>query len=82
MARADDLVDKGRPVVRPFLLQYRDEHEVELVEQGALALKGLFGAGALHDTRSDEISDSQTLVAREYLPSCHDNMVEDLETKI
>lgn len=31
-----DLIDEGWPVVRPFLLQHGDKHEVELVEQCAL----------------------------------------------
>lgn len=44
MAGGDDLVDEGRPVVRPFLLEDGDEDEVELVEERALGFEGLFGA--------------------------------------
>jgi hypothetical protein len=36
VARGDNFVDEGRPVVRPFLLEDGDEDEVELVEEGSL----------------------------------------------
>ena len=47
MAGGNDLVDEGWPVVRPLLLQYRDENQVQLVEQGTLVLQGLLGARTL-----------------------------------
>ena len=58
MAGRDDFVNKGRPVVWPFLLEDGDENEVELVEQGLLLAQRLFGARALNDELHNEVSDS------------------------
>jgi hypothetical protein len=44
MARGDDFVDESGPVMRPFLLEDRDEDEVELIDEGSLRLKRFFGA--------------------------------------
>jgi hypothetical protein len=49
--------------VRPFLLQDRDEYEVQLVEEGTVGLEGLFGVGALKDVLDDEVADSCCLSA-------------------
>jgi len=58
MAGGDDLIDERRPVVRPFLLQYRDEDQVQLVQESSLGSKLLFGAGGLDDEVNDEVSNS------------------------
>ena len=44
MAGGDDFVDKGGPVVRPFLLEDGYEDEVEFVKEGTLCFEGFFGA--------------------------------------
>jgi hypothetical protein len=44
MARGNDFVDEGGPVVRPFLLEDRDKDEVELIDEGSLGLEGFFRA--------------------------------------
>lgn len=61
MAGRDDFIDKGRPVVRPLLLEYGNEDEVKLVEQGLLLAQRLFGARALDNELDDEVSDSYEL---------------------
>ena len=58
MAGRDDLVDEGRPVVRPFLLQDRHQDKVQLVEKGTLGLEGLLGARACEDVLDDEVPDA------------------------
>ena len=58
MARGDDLVDEGWPVVWPFLLEYGNKDEVELVDESLLLLQRLFGGGTLDDEVDDEIADS------------------------
>jgi len=63
VAGRDDFVDKGRPVVRPLLLEYGNEDEVKLVEQGLLLAQRLFGARALDNELDDEVSDSWRLRA-------------------
>lgn len=63
MAGRDDLVDEGGPVVRPFLLQDRDEYEVQLVEKGAVGLEGFFRVGALENVLNDKVADSCYLSA-------------------
>lgn len=35
--------------MRPFLLENRDQHKVQLVEKSSLLLQGFVGAGALDD---------------------------------
>lgn len=57
MAGGDDLVNEGRPVVRPFLLEDGDEDQVELVEKRSLAFETLFRARALDDEAHDEVTD-------------------------
>ena len=63
MTRGNDLVDKGRPVMGPLLLQYRDEDEVQLVQEGAFAFQFLFGFRMLDDQINDEISNSYILAS-------------------
>lgn len=58
MAGGDDFVYECGPVVRPLLLEDRDEDEVELVEQCLLRSQRLFGARALDDKLHDEVSDA------------------------
>lgn len=58
MARRDDFVDERGPVVWPFLLEDRDKHEVELVQEGLLGAQTLFAIGTLDDELDDEVSDA------------------------
>ena len=58
MTRRDDLVDKGRPVVRPLLLQYGDEYEVQLVQERAVDPAAFFVVRKLNDEIDDEVSDT------------------------
>ena len=58
MARGDDFVDEGGPVVGPFLLENRHEDKVEFVEKGSLCLQRFFGTGALYDKLDYEVSDA------------------------
>lgn len=58
MAGGDNLVDKGGPVVRPFLLQDRDQDQVQFVQECALGAELLFGAGVLDNKIDDEVSDT------------------------
>jgi hypothetical protein len=58
VARRDDLVDEGRPVVGPFLLEDRDEDEVELVQQGAVGAAAVVVVGELDDEVYDEVADA------------------------
>jgi hypothetical protein len=58
VARGDDFVDEGRPVVRPFLLEDGDEDEVELVEKGSLCFQGLFRARRLDYEVDHEVSNA------------------------
>ena len=44
MACGYDLVDEVRPVVGPFLLENRDEDQIEFIQKSALGLKVVFGA--------------------------------------
>jgi hypothetical protein len=44
MARGDDFVDEGGPVMGPLLLENGDEDEVEFIEEGSLRFEGFFGA--------------------------------------
>ena len=62
----------------PFLLQYGNKDEVELVEESLLSLERLFGRGALDDEVDDEVADSLALLSWEDLPSCLNNVVEHL----
>lgn len=58
VASSNDLVDKGGPVMWPFLLQDGNEDEVELVQQGSLASKTFLAAGGLDDNVHHKIADS------------------------
>lgn len=58
VAGRDDFVDKRGPVVRPFLLEDGDEHQVELVEQCLVIAQGLFTVGALDDELHNEVADA------------------------
>lgn len=78
-ARGDDFVDERGPVVRPLLLQDRDEDEVELVQQGLVFTQGLLRVGALDDKLHNKVADTLALVPREDLPSRHDDMVKHLQ---
>lgn len=54
----DNLVDEGRPVVRPLLFEDGDENKVELVEQDTVGLEKLFGTRTLEDILDDEVTDT------------------------
>ena len=56
MACRDNLVDERWPVVWPFLLQDRNEDEVELVEKGSLTAKTLFCIGGLDNDAHNEVA--------------------------
>jgi len=58
VARRNDLIDKGGPVVRPFLLQDRHKNQVELVEERALGVQALLGAGEFDDEVDDKVPDT------------------------
>ncbi len=58
MAGRDDFVDKRGPVVRPFLLEDGDEHQIELVEQCLVVSQGLFAVGALDDELHNKVTDA------------------------
>ena len=60
MARGNDFVDECGPIVRPFLLENRDEDEVELVYEGSLGFEGFFGTRGLDDEADNEIANSCT----------------------
>ena len=51
------LINVG-PVVRPFLLEDGDEHQIELVEQCLVVSQGLFAVGALDDELHNEVADA------------------------
>ena len=71
--------------MRPLLLQYGDEDQVELVQEGSLGLEGLLGARALDDELDDEVSDAcmskwrSARVAGESMRSCSTNLGTGLE---
>lgn len=54
----DNFVDKCWPVMRPFLLQDGDEHEIQLVEEGPVCLEGLLGVRSLDDEVDDEVANA------------------------
>ena len=58
MAGRNNLVDEGRPVMRPLLLEDRDEDKIQLVEKGSLGLERFFGAGGLDNEVHDEVTDT------------------------
>lgn len=58
MAGRDDLVDEGRPVVGPFLLEDGYEDEVQLVEEGAVGAAAVVVVRELDDEVYDEIPDT------------------------
>jgi hypothetical protein len=58
MARGNDLVDEGGPVMRPFLLKDRDQDQVQLVQERPLRLVWLLVCGVLDDEVDNEVSDS------------------------
>lgn len=58
MARGNNLIDEGGPVVRPFLLQNGDKNEIELVQQRALRLDLLFGFGVFENESHNKIADT------------------------
>lgn len=58
MARGNDLVDECGPVVRPFLLQNRDQDQIQFVQEGALSTELLFGPGVFDDEVDDEVSNA------------------------
>lgn len=41
MARRDDLIDEGWPIMRPFLFQNGDQNQVKLVQESAFSLQTL-----------------------------------------
>lgn len=58
MTSGDNLIDKGGPVVWPFLFEDRDEHEIELVQEGSFAAQAFFAARSLDDEVDDKVSNS------------------------
>lgn len=58
MARLNDLVDEGGPVVWPLLLQNRDQDQVQFVQESTFAAEFLLGAGILDDEIDDEVADA------------------------
>jgi hypothetical protein len=58
MTRRDDLVDEGRPIVRPFLLKDGDEDEVQLVEEGALGAAAVIAVRQLDNEVDDKVADA------------------------
>jgi len=58
MAGGYNLVDEGRPVVGPLLLENGHQDKVELVQQSPLRLQRLLGAGALYDKADNKIPDT------------------------
>lgn len=58
MAGRNDLVDKRRPVVRPFLLQDGHQNKIELIEEGPLSLELFFGLGVFDNAVDDEVPDT------------------------
>lgn len=58
VARLNDLVDECGPVVWPFLLQNRDQDQVQFVQESAFAAEFLLGAGILDDEIDNEVTDA------------------------
>jgi hypothetical protein len=58
MTRRDNLVDEGRPIVRPFLLEDRDEDEVQLVEEGALGAAAIIAVRQLDNKIDNKVADA------------------------
>lgn len=58
MAGRDDFVDKGRPVVGPFLLEDGDENKIKLVEKGFVGSQGLVGVGGLDNELDNKVADA------------------------
>lgn len=58
MAGGNDFVDEGRPVVRPFLLQDRDQDEIEFVHEGLFGPELLLGARVFDDEIDNKIPNS------------------------
>ena len=58
MTGRDDLIDERGPVVRPFLLQDRDQDEVELIQKGTVPLEHFLRLGVFDDQVDHEIPDS------------------------
>lgn len=62
MGRSNDLVDEGRPVVRPFLFQDGHKDEVELVEECAVGVEALFIVRQLDDEACDEVANACAII--------------------
>jgi hypothetical protein len=58
MARGDDLIDEGGPVMRPLLLENRHQDQIQFVQEGALSTELLFGSGVLDNEVDDEVSNT------------------------
>lgn len=58
MARWNDFVDEGRPIVWPLLLQDGNKDQIKFVQKGAFASETLFWFRALNDKIDDEVSDT------------------------
>lgn len=54
----DNLVDEGRPVVGPLLLEDGDENKIKLVEQDTVGLEKLFGTRTLEDILDDKVANT------------------------
>lgn len=61
MAGRDDFVYESRPVVRPLLLEYRDEDQVQLVEEGFVLFQSIFGARTLDNELDNKVSNTWIL---------------------
>lgn len=58
VARGDNLIDKCGPVVRPLLLENRDQDQIQLVQKCALVTELLFGSGILDNEVDNEVSNA------------------------
>ena len=58
MARGYDLVDEGRPVVWPLLLEDRNEDEVQLVQEGTVGAAAVVVVRELDDEVYDKVPDT------------------------
>lgn len=58
MAGGDDLINKVRPVVRPFLFQNGNEHQVKLIQERTLGAVGfrLIAARGLDDKLHNKVT--------------------------
>lgn len=82
MARGDDFIDEGGPVVWPFLLQDGNQSQIQFIEEELVGFERIVRLRDLQDLVDDEVPDPQALVARQNLPSSIHNIIEHLKTEI